>query len=1151
MSPANDPTSGDLLDEVIAAYLQQVEAGAVPDRQALLDQHPELADRLRAFFADCDHLDRQAAELRLSADPNRTTDDATPPGELPRVRYFGDYELLEVIARGGMGVVYKARQVSLNRLVALKMILAGALATPRDVARFRAEAEAAANLEHPHIVPIYEVGEHDGQQYYAMRFVEGTSLARHPRADARSEAQRLAAVAAAVHHAHRRGILHRDLKPSNILVDPAGTPFVADFGLAKRVGGDGSLTESGAVLGTPRYMAPEQAAGRRDLTVAVDVYSLGVVLYERLTGRTPFAGETALEVLRQVREAEPPRPSSITPDLDRDLQTISLKCLEKDPAKRYASAEALAEDLGHWLRGEPITARPVGRAERAWRWCRRNPVVAGLAGALAVALLVGTVISTAFGIRAERWAVAERQERERAEQAEEGLEGALARSLIRPLRPDARMFGTELYAAEADALWDLAQNRGDRLWLRFMEEAVRTPLAARQLRARAQPALHAVIGLDPPKHNRVEKLLVERLEDSTLSLRQRTDIAQIVLQLTSPKPQLNRILADILIQAVSAETDYWVRQDLREALSSVTGQMSPAEATPVCAGLAGVASQALEKAATVANREEAAEFLTLAARRLEPAEACRVLIVALEKETDHRVRRIVAKGLVTVTGGLGPAKAAQILTQVLEKETNVTIRGYLAVGLVEVEGQLAPAEASEIRSRAAGTIAQALEKEPWAKELAWGLTRVASRMEPAKAARLYAQAAAVFAREVDKARRRGSSDMSEYMIQWLLMVARRLEAAEAIEVLTKVLEKEIDTDACQQLATGLSEAAGRLEPAEASRFCGNIARRLTHELEQKTDAKACCNLAIQLAAVTGHLEPAEAGQLCAQTVRVLAEALEKATKAPAPWQPAQPVPVVLAEVREKETRAQALEDLVRGLAAVAERLNQAEATRICAHAAGILGQALEEETDAFARGSLASGLAVLAARLEPDTAAKLCLPAIRILQLATEEEMNGPWQAYLQSSAIQLMQTLDAALVTDFAKRLAVLSLCWHPEGYLERMNPVVNLDGILTNASRPEVSHRAAALATVVSLAGNKPLLAIPALSLASEPLPCRLSTQDLVELLKMPTCWGNARKVVLKHLGNRYCRTFANHWEFVRFAQEQQLDLDLTTPPKRPTRP
>jgi serine/threonine-protein kinase len=253
MTTTDDPTGShhDPLDAVIADYLQQVEAGVVPDREALLARHPDLADQLRAFFADYDRVDRQAADLRLSHDPHR---DADMP---PRVRYFGDYELLEEVARGGMGIVYKARQVSLNRLVALKMILHGELATPLDVARFRVEAEAAAGLDHPHIVPIYEVGEHQGQQYYAMRFVEGTSLARRPRGDPRAAARLLVTVARAVHYAHQRGILHRDLKPANILLDAEGQPHLTDFGLAKRVQQEGSLSPSGAIVGTPSYLAPE------------------------------------------------------------------------------------------------------------------------------------------------------------------------------------------------------------------------------------------------------------------------------------------------------------------------------------------------------------------------------------------------------------------------------------------------------------------------------------------------------------------------------------------------------------------------------------------------------------------------------------------------------------------------------------------------------------------------------------------------------------------------------------------------------------------------------------------------------------------------------------------------------------------------------
>jgi WD40 repeat protein/tRNA A-37 threonylcarbamoyl transferase component Bud32 len=396
----------DSLDQVIAAYLQKVEAGEVPDRDALLSSHPALAARLRAFFADYDRLDHQAGDLRLAPDTLSTIAPGRA-GDWPHVRYFGDYELLEAIARGGMGIVYKARQASLNRIVAVKMILKGELADEQSVERFRAEAEAAANLDHAHIVPIYEVGEHEGQQYYAMRFVEGTSLAALPRGEARREVEFLATAARAVHHAHKRGILHRDLKPSNILVDVAGTPQVTDFGLAKRLtlgSGPGVETVSGALLGTPRYMAPEQAAGRKGLTVAVDVYSLGVVLYERLTGHTPFSADTMFEVLRQVLEDEPPRPSTFSPRLDRDLETICLKCLEKDPAKRYGSADELADELERWLRGEPILARSIGRVERALRWCRRNPTVSAAMAAAAVAVLSALALFILYGVESLRTA---------------------------------------------------------------------------------------------------------------------------------------------------------------------------------------------------------------------------------------------------------------------------------------------------------------------------------------------------------------------------------------------------------------------------------------------------------------------------------------------------------------------------------------------------------------------------------------------------------------------------------------------------------------------------------------------------------------------------------------------------------------------------
>lgn len=343
---------------LLAKLTDAVQRGEEVDLNAVCRKHADLAAELRQLWGAVMVADAAGSHSRSDvAEPVQDT----PSGSLELPCRLGGYELLEELGRGGMGVVYRARQLGLDREVAVKMILRGQLASPVDRERFRAEAEAAARLDHPHIVPVYEVGESAGRPFFSMKYVAGRTLsqllAEHP-LPAREAARILAAVSRAIHFAHQNGVLHRDLKPSNILIDPDGVPHITDFGLAKRITEPVSLTKSGAILGTPSYMAPEQAAGARgEVGPASDVYSLGAVLYHTLTGRPPFQAASPVDTVLLVLEQDPVPPRVINPKADRDLEMIALRCLQKPADLRYASAAALADDLEAYLHDEPIAAR--------------------------------------------------------------------------------------------------------------------------------------------------------------------------------------------------------------------------------------------------------------------------------------------------------------------------------------------------------------------------------------------------------------------------------------------------------------------------------------------------------------------------------------------------------------------------------------------------------------------------------------------------------------------------------------------------------------------------------------------------------------------------------------------------------------------------
>ena len=385
----------DEFDDLIAEFLEAVENGQIPDREKMVLEHPELEKELNAFFRNHDQLfeamnspaGEPAAPVGQPDEASRSPDSASPASHFtgPEVsaseRMIGNYRILEEIDRGGMGIVFRAWDVNLNRGVALKMIRSGRMATDSDVQRFRAEAKAAARLDHPGIVPVHDVGTHEGHPYFSMAFIEGKNLDAYHRLrklTVEEACSLIRDVALAIDHAHENGLVHRDLKPANILVDNSGRPRITDFGLAKSLETDDGLTGTGEILGTINYMSPEQAAARNDqVDRTTDIYSLGAILYFLCTGRPPFETDNPVDTLLRILDSEPTMANRLNHSVPNDVAVICMRCLEKEPANRYQTARELADEIERFLLGDPIEASRTGLVTRFRKWSRREPSLVG------------------------------------------------------------------------------------------------------------------------------------------------------------------------------------------------------------------------------------------------------------------------------------------------------------------------------------------------------------------------------------------------------------------------------------------------------------------------------------------------------------------------------------------------------------------------------------------------------------------------------------------------------------------------------------------------------------------------------------------------------------------------------------------------------
>jgi hypothetical protein len=1137
--------------------------------------------------------DRAGSETATIAPPTRAP--VAEPATLPHAPggqtlpdageahgYIPGYEVLEVLGRGAMGVVYKARQTNLNRFVAVKVVLAGGHASGVDLARFLAESETVARMQHPNIVQIFERGQQGGLPYFTLEFLEGGNLAQKlggtPMLPA-AAADLMEALARGVHYAHANGIVHRDLKPANVLLSADGTPKITDFGLAKKVEG-GGLTQTGAILGTPSYMAPEQAGGQgKKVGPAADVYALGAILYECLTGRPPFLAATTFDTLRQVVLEEPVPPTRLQSGTPRDLETIALTCLQKEPGKRYATALALAEDLRRFQGGEPILARPVGALERGVKWVRRRPVVAGLLAGVVASVVAGVSVSTFFAIQANRRADdAEKaadiiKEKEAATSAAlESVEVTLADGLLRPLGHQSG----SVNAYELNALWDLADlpKERDRARLLFVERALSKPETAHQLDRRAYLAMHAAVGLDRQRRMRTLEQVRLRLADAQQDPRVRLVCVHLEIALADNDPTFAQAAALVIEDALASTTNAAEIQSLAQDFYAVSANLDKEQS----AKLSSRAAQAIVRAMTKTDDANGLRALALGLKavsgQLEPGQAtqtagqgAQAVLRVLNKTKDPAALRALAQGLQALSGTLDKDEAAHDATQAARPVLRAMTKSAkfnepnayqdLVQALEALAGMLDKGETG----KAADAIVQALtatDDSARVQMLAQALQALAPKMDT-ESASLCALAAIqemtkrpdsyelqtlaqCFQATVPKLDKDGAEQAVEairvsitgttspwgvqYLAQSLQAVSSKVDkeqatkvSAQAGQVILEAMAKSDDQGGLLALAQGLQAVSSKLDEVQAANAAARGAQIILGVMTRTEDAYAHQRLAQGLWAVSGRLEAAQTGKATAQAAQIILQAMTK-TEDPALF-------MVL---------AQGLQTLPGPLSDAAARKSAAQATQAILHS-------MSKTNDANSLRALAQGLDAVAGKLPEAEGGGVAGEGAQILLRAMAKSDDAVASEKLAQGLQGLWGRLDKEAAGQAAQAVLRTMTKTSDEAALVYLAHV--LQAARDKLGKDDASRAAQAILQAMARANSAG--ALRDLGQDLDAVTATLSRQDLVDLLKRADCSAEARSVLLNRIGQMTGSKFANVWELLDWLERNDPSIDTKSPPRR----